>query len=254
MTRGGLRSGFEHRSWCAAVADSRLTAKIAPRSIMSPGALSSAGGEASRCLLRKMDQGLSSDCRAARQSASAGRASRALRKAMSPVHPRFRALMAVNARQSSAVPARRTTMWATSQRSGNAVIITVSGEIDASNQDAWVNLLEKIAPTASAPGPLAIDVRGVDFMSGGAFAALAREARRCRFRGVTTCLVSDQPVIARMVAAGGLRPLLTMQPTVEAALSAPFRSRVVDMVTSVISANTSERRSVSQNNFRTDSL
>ncbi|BBZ15003.1 anti-sigma factor antagonist [Mycobacterium branderi] len=109
---------------------------------------------------------------------------------------------------------------ATSERCGAAVIVRVGGEVDACNEDAWSNLLIKMAAAAVAPGPFVVDVGNVGFMGCAAFVVLAHEARRCRRRGVNMCLVTNQPIVARVVAAGGLRPLLSVHPTVEAALSA----------------------------------
>ncbi|MBO0866198.1 MAG: anti-sigma factor antagonist, partial [Mycobacterium sp.] len=79
-------------------------------------------------------------------------------------------------------------------------------------------LLAEMAGTATAPGPVVVDVRGLDFMGACAYAALARQAERCRRRGVTLCLVSTQPIVARTVAACGLRWMLPIHPTIEAAL------------------------------------
>jgi anti-anti-sigma factor len=52
-----------------------------------------------------------------------------------------------------------------------------------------------------------------------AYAALAEEAEHCRQRGVQLRLVSNQPVVSRMVAACGLSELLPVDENVEAALS-----------------------------------
>jgi anti-anti-sigma factor len=96
----------------------------------------------------------------------------------------------------------------------------VGGEVDAGTEDIWDNLMNKIGPTAIAPGPFVVDVCNLRFLSCGALSLLGQQARRCRRRGITTCLVSNQPIVARIVAAGGLRPLLSNYPTVESALSA----------------------------------
>jgi anti-anti-sigma factor len=100
------------------------------------------------------------------------------------------------------------------------VVVCACREVDACNEDVWSNLSTKIAATAVAPRPFVVDVRNMRFMGCGAFFVLAQEAWRCRRRGVSLCLVSNQSIVARVVAAGGLRPLLSMHPTVESALSA----------------------------------
>lgn len=105
----------------------------------------------------------------------------------------------------------------TSQR-GRALVISVAGEVDASNERDWRYLLAEMVAIAAVPGRVVVDVRNLGFMGCCAYAVLAREAERCRRRGVTLCLVSQDPIVARIVAACGLRWLLPMYPTTEAAL------------------------------------
>lgn len=111
------------------------------------------------------------------------------------------------------------TLRAATQHHGRAVIITVAGELDASNEGDWQHLLAQMAAAATAPGPVVVDVRGLGFMGSCAYTVLARQAERCRRRGVTLCLVSTQPGVARTVAACGLRWMLAIYPTIESALS-----------------------------------
>lgn len=108
---------------------------------------------------------------------------------------------------------------ASTQRIGSAVVIAVGGEVDASNEGDWHYLLDEMAATAIPPGPVVVDVRGLDFMGCCAYAVLARQAERCRRRGVTLCLVSTQPIVVRTVGACGLRWLLPIHPTIETALA-----------------------------------
>ncbi|HZE17659.1 MAG TPA: anti-sigma factor antagonist [Mycobacterium sp.] len=105
------------------------------------------------------------------------------------------------------------------ERSGSAVIVSADGEVDVSNQDEWEYVLSKAAATTPAPGPFVIDVRDLNFMGSGAYAALAREADRCRRRKISVRLVSQQPIVARTVAACGLRPVLAIYPSLAAAFS-----------------------------------
>lgn len=119
---------------------------------------------------------------------------------------------------------------ATSMRAGSAVIVAVAGEVDAGNEDAWSLLVGKMAAVATVPGPFVVDVRNLTFMNCGAYAVLGREAKGCRRRGVNLCLVSTQPIVARTVAATGLRPVLSIYPTVEMAVlraaAEPFARRL----------------------------
>lgn len=107
----------------------------------------------------------------------------------------------------------------TSQRNGPAVIVGVSGEVDASNESNWAHLLRVIVATSPAPGPIVVDVCGLEFMGLCAFVVLADEAKRCRHRGLRLRLVSRQPIVSRIITECGLRRLLPVHPTIERALS-----------------------------------
>jgi anti-anti-sigma factor len=113
----------------------------------------------------------------------------------------------------------RPALRASTRHHGRAVIITVAGEVDAGNEGDWRHLLAQMAAAAAAPGPVVVDVRGLSFMGSCAYSGLARQAERCRRRGVTLCLVATHPVVARTVAGCGLRWMLPIHPTVESALS-----------------------------------
>jgi anti-anti-sigma factor len=111
------------------------------------------------------------------------------------------------------------TLRATTDRSGPAVLIHAGGEIDACNERTWRQLLDEAAAVVSAPGPFVVDVSGLDFMGCCAFAALADEAQRCRERGVELRLVSHQPFVARIVESCGLTRMLPVYPSVDVALA-----------------------------------
>jgi anti-anti-sigma factor len=114
----------------------------------------------------------------------------------------------------------RGTLRATTERNGPVVIVSAGGELDASNEAVWRRLLDEAAAAASSPGPLVVDTSGTDFMACCAYAALGDEAERCRRRGVDMRLVSNQPAVARIIAACGLSELLPVDHSVDAALSA----------------------------------
>jgi anti-anti-sigma factor len=109
---------------------------------------------------------------------------------------------------------------ATTDRRGPAVLIYAGGEIDACNEHTWRHLVSEAASIVTTPGPLVVDVTGLDFMGCCAFAALADEAERCHRRGVELRLVSNQPVVARIVNACGLGGVLPVYPTADSALAA----------------------------------
>jgi anti-anti-sigma factor len=106
------------------------------------------------------------------------------------------------------------------KRTGSSVVVHVDGDIDASNESTWQDVLSRGAAETVAPGPFVIDVCDLDFMGSCGYAALAHEAEVCRNRGVTLRLVTCQPIVARTIAACGLHTLLPTYATVQTALSA----------------------------------
>lgn len=133
--------------------------------------------------------------------------------------PSFHPLM-LSSRLISELAQARSTLRATTERSGLAVIVSAGGELDASNDVAWRHLLSEASAAAGPPGPLIIDTSGLDFMGCCAYAALAEAAELARQRGVELRLVSCQPVVARIVRACGLSELLPVDVSVDAALAA----------------------------------
>ncbi len=121
----------------------------------------------------------------------------------------------------SALRDARNTLRTTVRREGSAVIVRVAGEVDAYNEHTWGRLMSEAAAAASPPGPLVVDIDGMDFIGCCAFATLAEEAQRCSRRGIDLRLVSREPSVARVVAASRLDAWLSpLHPTVHAALSA----------------------------------
>jgi anti-anti-sigma factor len=110
---------------------------------------------------------------------------------------------------------------AVTECTGSAVVVHVGGDIDASNEVIWQRLVNRSAAISIAPGPFIIDLRELEFLGSCAYAVLAQESVRCRRRGVNLRLVVNQPIVARTIAACGLRRLLPMYTTVEAALALP---------------------------------
>ena len=133
--------------------------------------------------------------------------------------PSFNHLM-LSSRLISELAQARSTLRTTIERSDLAVIVSAGGELDASNETTWRRLLSEAAMAAGSPGPLVVDISGLDFMGCCAYAALGEEAERCRRRGVEMRLVSSQPVVARIVIACGLSELLPVDDSVDIALSA----------------------------------
>jgi anti-anti-sigma factor len=117
----------------------------------------------------------------------------------------------------------RSTLRATTDRSGAAVIINAGGEIDACNEHTWRELVSEAASVVILPGPFVVDVTGIDFMGCCAFTVLADEARACRERGIELRLVSCDPIVSRIIDACMLNHLLPIYPTADAALATAAR-------------------------------
>jgi anti-anti-sigma factor len=115
------------------------------------------------------------------------------------------------------------TLRATTDRCGGAVLINAGGEIDACNEHTWRHLVSEAASVVTPPGPLVVDVTGLDFMGCCALSVLAEEAQRCRRRGIELRLVSRQPIVARIVDACGLSGMLPIYPTTDSALTTAAR-------------------------------
>jgi anti-anti-sigma factor len=115
------------------------------------------------------------------------------------------------------------TLRATTDRSGAAVIISAGGEIDACNEHTWRHLVSEAASVVTPPGPFVVDVTGLDFMGCCAFAVLTNEARRCKERGIELRLVSTDPLVTRIVDACGLNRVVPIYPTTDAALATAAR-------------------------------
>ncbi len=108
----------------------------------------------------------------------------------------------------------------TIERRGSAVLLRAGGELGASNVVTWTRLLSAVAGATAAPGPFLVDTDGLAFMGSCAFAALAERSARCRRRGIELRLVGNQPIVARLIAAGRFEAELPLYRTVHAALDA----------------------------------
>lgn len=115
------------------------------------------------------------------------------------------------------------TLRATADRRGPAVLIYAGGEVDACNEHTWRQLVSEAAGVVAAPGPFVVDVTGLEFMGCCAFAVLAEEAQRCQDRGIELRLLSREPIVARIVDACGLSRVLPIYPTADSALASAAR-------------------------------
>ncbi|CQD12088.1 anti-anti-sigma factor [Mycobacterium lentiflavum] len=111
------------------------------------------------------------------------------------------------------------TLRATTDRRGSAVLIYAGGEIDACNEQTWRHLVNEAAGVVTSPGPLIVDVTGLDFMACCAVEVLADTAAALRRRAIELRLVSPQRIVSRIVEACGLGGMLPVYPTVDSALA-----------------------------------
>jgi anti-anti-sigma factor len=105
------------------------------------------------------------------------------------------------------------------QRWGSATVLRVGGEIDANNVATWKCLLHEAAD-AAAPGLLVIDTDQLDFLGICGFAALVDLSRQRHGRNIAVCLVSNRPIIERIIAVCQWRDALPVYPNVDAAVDA----------------------------------
>src|ERR1700743_3521338 len=136
--------------------------------------------------------------------------------------PSFHPLM-LSSRLISELAQARSTLRATTERFDLAVIVSAGGELDASNDAVWRRLLSEAAAAAAPPGPLVGDISGLDFMGACATPPPPEEAEGCRDRGVEMRLVSNQPVVSRILKACGLSETLPVDVSGGAALSIGMR-------------------------------
>ncbi|MDT5256129.1 MAG: hypothetical protein QOD10_1209 [Mycobacterium sp.] len=139
------------------------------------------------------------------------------------VEPMSSPPLALSTRLVSELGDPHSTLRATTDRSGAAVIISAGGEIDACNERTWRRLISEAASVVIPPGPFVVDVTGLDFMGCCAFAVLADEAHRCKERGIELRLVSREPLVIRIVDLCGLNRLLPIYPSADAALATAAR-------------------------------
>lgn len=139
-----------------------------------------------------------------------------MRSSISPFYPGLRLSKCLAA----ALIDAQSMLRITAERVESAVVVHAGGEIDASNTATWRCVLDEVIAAAVAPGPVVIDVDGLDFMSCSGFAALREAAERCRPHGIPLRLVSTRPVVDRTLTATGWQHELPVYRDVWAALDA----------------------------------
>lgn len=91
---------------------------------------------------------------------------------------------------------------------------------DTADMSAWRRLVRQTTMHASPPGPVVVDITGLDFISGTALEALADRADVCREQGIHLVVVSRASIVRRVAAATGLDEHLTIHSSVDGALRA----------------------------------
>jgi anti-anti-sigma factor len=108
----------------------------------------------------------------------------------------------------------------TIERTDACVLLRAVGDVDACNVAIWRRLLSEAVSVTRAPGPLLVETSGLDFMGCCAYTVLAEQSRLCRRHGIRLCLVSDQAIVARVLAAAGWDTELPWYRSVQTALDA----------------------------------
>lgn len=87
---------------------------------------------------------------------------------------------------------------------GRVVIVHARGEVDAYSLPTWRQVTREACAHASPPGPVIVDITGLDFIACCALAAPVDQADVCRAHGINIIVVSRAPIVHRVTAATGL--------------------------------------------------
>jgi anti-anti-sigma factor len=118
-----------------------------------------------------------------------------------------------------------------------AIVLTASGEIDASNADNFKKTLSRLTAEGD---PLVVDLRAVDFCGVQALRALVSLDEECRESGVAWALVAGRAVNA-LLRIGDIGAVLPLVPSVTDALQRFESDKRIGR--QLISLNMSERGS-----------
>ncbi|GAA3464563.1 anti-sigma factor antagonist [Saccharothrix longispora] len=114
---------------------------------------------------------------------------------------------------------------------GYAVVVRVTGEVDASTTPAIRREVRIALALATPPAPVVIDLRGVGFFAAAGLNELYWDLSAAESVGVALRVVASQRHVLRPFGICGLDAELRPYPTLDAALRAgrPDRSRVKEL-------------------------
>ncbi|WP_307796241.1 STAS domain-containing protein [Amycolatopsis sp. 195334CR] len=101
----------------------------------------------------------------------------------------------------------------------SAVIVVASGDVDMLTVPALVAEFDTARELAKPPLPVVADFTRVNFLGSSGLAALVEIQQKCADAGTPLRLVATGRVVPRAIEAAGLQPVLTIDETVEAAVS-----------------------------------
>lgn len=100
-----------------------------------------------------------------------------------------------------------------------AVIISVAGEVDVATAPGLRSALDDVALSSGTPKNLVIDMTAVSFLDSTALGVLVSALRKSEEHGVRFGVVLSHPHVIKVFRVTNLDSLMTVHPTLEAALS-----------------------------------
>ncbi|HVV13462.1 anti-sigma factor antagonist [Amycolatopsis sp.] len=100
----------------------------------------------------------------------------------------------------------------------HAVVLRVAGEVDMATAGQLAAQLCAAREAVTPPGPVIVDLDGVEFLGSAGLVALVREFAHCDRYGVELRIVSSSRPVLRSISRTGLGELLPVAPTMHEAL------------------------------------
>jgi anti-anti-sigma factor len=110
-------------------------------------------------------------------------------------------------------------LWVRHKSVGDAVVVHVAGELDMVTR-AQLDVQLQVAQTRVAPpAPIVLDLAGVGFLASMGLSLLVEHHERCSEMGSRLVVVASERAVLRPMQITGLDELLTVVPSVQAALT-----------------------------------
>jgi anti-sigma B factor antagonist len=132
-------------------------------------------------------------------------------------------MTALPAPQGASPPAdavRPGTLRVSTEALDNGVVLQVAGEVDMETAPILAQHLTAAIKRAAPGNPVVVDLNRVQFFSSNGLSVLLNGHAQCADRSATLLVVADHRAVLRPIQATGLSDILSIHPTVEAALTA----------------------------------